>query len=129
MRKSKRARLKAAGWVVGSVKEFLGLSEADAVLIEMKLALSQSLRDRRKKQGLSQVQLAERLQSSQSRVAKMEAGDPSVSMDLLVSSLLLLGASSADLAKAILQGGEKNRSSRRLALTASPWLVPIRPTR
>ena len=107
MRKVKKARLEAAGWVVGSVKEFLGLSEADTVLIEMKLALSQSLRDRRKKQGLSQVQLAERLQSSQSRVAKMEAGDPSVSMDLLVSSLLLLGASSADLANAILQGGEK----------------------
>jgi DNA-binding XRE family transcriptional regulator len=107
MRKGKKAKLEAAGWVVGSVKEFLGLSEADAVLIEMKLALSQSLRDRRKKQGLSQVQLAERLQSSQSRVAKMEAGDPSVSMDLLVSSLLQLGASSADLANAILQGGEK----------------------
>ena len=106
MRKSKRARLEAAGWVVGSVKEFLGLSEADAVFIEMKLALSQSLRDRRKKQGLSQVQLAERLQSSQSRVAKMEAGDPSVSMDLLVSSLLQLGASSADLAKAIRRRGK-----------------------
>lgn len=107
MRKRKKSQLEAAGWVVGSVKEFLGLSEADAALIGMKLALSQSLRDRRKKLGLSQVQLAERLQSSQSRVAKMEAGDPSVSMDLLVSSLLLLGASSADLAKAILQGGEK----------------------
>ena len=107
MRKGKKAKLAAAGWVVGSVKEFLGLSEADAVLIEMKLALSQSLRDRRKKQGLSQVQLAERLRSSQSRVAKMEAGDPSVSMDLLVSSLLQLRVSSADLANAILQGGEK----------------------
>ena len=44
MRKSKRARLEAAGWAVGSVKEFLGLSEADAALIEMKLALSRSLR-------------------------------------------------------------------------------------
>ena len=113
IRKSKRVRLKAAGWVVGSVKEFLGLPEADAVLIEMKLALSQSLRDRRKKQGLSQVQLAERLQSSQSRVAKMEAGDPSVSMDLLVSSLLLLGASSADLANAI--RGEEKRTGPRAA--------------
>lgn len=101
MKKSKRARLEAAGWAIGSVKEFLGLSEADTVLIEMKLALSRALRDRRKQYGLSQVQLAERLQSSQSRVAKMEAGDPSVSMDLLVSSLLLLGASSADLAKTI----------------------------
>ena len=80
-------------------------------LIEMKLALSRSLRDRRKKQGLSQVQFAERLQSSQSRVAKMEAGDPSVSMDLLVSALLLLGASSTDLANAI-KGGEKKASPR-----------------
>lgn len=101
MKKSKRARLEAAGWAVGSVQEFLGLSEADAVLIEMKLALSLALRDRRKKHGLSQVQLAQRLHSSQSRVAKMEAGDPSVSMDLLVSSLLLLGASSAELASTI----------------------------
>lgn len=101
MRKTKRAKLETAGWAVGSVKDFLGLSEADAVLIEMKLALSRALRDRRKKYGFSQVQFAERLQSSQSRVAKMEAGDPSVSMDLLVSSLLLLGASPADLAKTI----------------------------
>jgi Helix-turn-helix domain len=111
MRKGKKTRLEAAGWAVGSVKEFLGLSEADAVLIEMKLALSRSLRDRRKKYGLSQVQLAERLQSSQSRVAKMEAGDPSVSTDLLVSSLLLLGANSADLANTI-RGGEKKKGPR-----------------
>jgi DNA-binding XRE family transcriptional regulator len=110
MRKSKRTKLEAAGWAVGTVKEFLGLSEADAVLIEMKLALSRSLRERRKKYGLSQVQLAERLGSSQSRVAKMEAGDPTVSMDLLVSSLLLLGANSTDLATAI-RGG-KSRGPR-----------------
>jgi len=132
MRKGKKAKLDAAGWVVGSVKEFLGLSEADAVLIEMKLALSQSLRDRRKRQGLSQVQLAERLQSSQSRVAKMEAGDPSVSMDLLVSSLLQLGASSADLANAILQGGEKRTGphapSRMLKKSASFVLASFRPS-
>ena len=111
MRKSKRARLDAAGWAMGSVKDFLGLSEADAVLIEMKLALSRSLRERRRQRGLSQMEFAKRLQSSQSRVAKMEAGDPSVSMDLLVSSLLLLGASSTDLAKAI-RGGEKRTGPR-----------------
>lgn len=96
MKNTKRAKLEAAGWAVGSVKEFLGLSEAESALIDMKLALSRSLRERRTKQGLSQVQLAERLQSSQSRVAKMEAGDPSVSMDLLVSSLILLGAISGE---------------------------------
>lgn len=111
MRKRKRARLEAAGWTVGTVKEFLGLSEADAVLIEMKLALSRSLRARRKQHGMSQVEFARRLQSSQSRVAKMEAGDPSVSMELLVSSLLLLGASSADLAKAI-RGEGRGKNGR-----------------
>jgi len=108
MKHAKRTKLEAAGWAVGSVKEFLGLSKAEAALLEMKLALCCSVRDRRQKCGLSQVQLAERLQASQSRVAKMEAGDPSVSMDLLVSSLLLLGATSADLAKAI-RGGEKGK--------------------
>jgi transcriptional regulator with XRE-family HTH domain len=96
------------------VKEFLGLSEADAALIEMKLALSRSLRERRKKYGLSQVQLAERLKSSQSRVAKMEAGDPSVSMELLVSSLLLLGVSSADLAHT-LRRSEKSKGRHAAA--------------
>ena len=101
MRKSKQAKLAAAGWAVGSVQDFLGLSEAEAALIEMKLALSRTLRDRRQRRGVSQVELAKRLRSSQSRVAKMEAGDPSVSMDLLVSSLLVLGASPADLAKAM----------------------------
>ena len=111
MKNTKRTKLEAAGWTVGSVNEFLGLSDAETAFIEMKLELSRSLRDRRQQCGLSQVQLAERLRSSQSRVAKMEAGDPSVSMDLLVSALLLLGATAADLAKAI-RGGEKGKGRR-----------------
>jgi predicted XRE-type DNA-binding protein len=108
MKSRKRTRLEAAGWTVGSVQDLLGLSEAEALLIELKLSLSSALRDQRKRRHLSQAQLAKRLRSSQSRVAKMEAGDPSVSMDLLVRSLLALGASSKDLARAI-------RSSHRAA--------------
>jgi ribosome-binding protein aMBF1 (putative translation factor) len=109
MKQRKRKKLEAAGWAVGSAQEFLGLSDADAALIELKLTLSRSLRARRQRRGVSQVELAKRLQSSQSRIAKMEAGDPSVSMDLLVSSLLVLGASEADLAKAIRGEGRKGR--------------------
>jgi ribosome-binding protein aMBF1 (putative translation factor) len=105
MKKSTRTKLEKAGWAVGSVQEFLGLSDADAALIELKLALSHHLRDRRQECGLSQVELARRLSSSQSRVAKMEAGDPSVSMDLLVCSLFVLGASAAEIARAI-KGGK-----------------------
>ena len=110
MKKSKREKLRAAGWAIGSVEEFLCLSDADAALIEMKLCLSRSVRERRQCHRVSQVELAKRLRSSQSRVAKMEAGDPSVSMDLLVSSLLVLGASAADLAKVISSDHPSRRS-------------------
>lgn len=101
MRKTKRERLKKKGWKVGTVKEFLGLSPEEAAYIELKLRLSESLRRRRERRNLTQIELAKLLKSSQSRVAKMEGGDPSVSIDLLVRSLLALGASNRDLAKVI----------------------------
>ena len=59
------------------------------------------MRQRREQKRLNQAELASRINSSQSRVAKMEAGDPSVSLDLLIRSLLALGASRRDLARAI----------------------------
>jgi DNA-binding XRE family transcriptional regulator len=96
-----RKKLERNGWKVGSVDELLGLSPDEAAYIEMKLALSNSLRKRRLKKNMSQEELARMVKSSQSRIAKMEAGDPSVSIDLLMKSLLALGASRKDLAKAI----------------------------
>jgi ribosome-binding protein aMBF1 (putative translation factor) len=101
MRKQKRKNLEADGWRVGTTQEFLGLSHEEATLIEVKLALSRALKARRLRRGLSQADLAAQLCSSQSRVAKMEAGDSSVSIDLLVRSLLALGTSPKELAKSI----------------------------
>ncbi len=101
MKATKRKRLEAKGWKVGTVEEFLNLSPEEVAYIELKHALSKSLRERRSKEKLSQVEVAKLFNTSQSRVAKMEAGDPSVSIDLLVKSLLALGASPKDLAKAI----------------------------
>jgi DNA-binding XRE family transcriptional regulator len=98
MREAKRKRLEAKGWKVGSVKEFLGLSDAEEAYIELRLRLADGLKQRRLRRGLTQVALAKAVRSSQSRVAKMEAGDPSVSLDLLVRSLIALGASSRELA-------------------------------
>jgi len=92
MKKTGRAALEAHGWRVGSAADFLELSPAEAAFVETKLALSRSLRDRRIAEGLSQAALAERLRSSQSRVAKMEAADPTVSIDLLLRALYALGA-------------------------------------
>lgn len=96
-----RQRLEADGWKVGDTQEFLGLSGEEMAYIDMRVAVRKALRARREAQGLTQQALATRLGSSQSRVAKMEAGDASVSLDLLVRALLVTGATAADVADAI----------------------------
>jgi ribosome-binding protein aMBF1 (putative translation factor) len=101
MRKQKRTRLAAKGWKVGTVKEFLNLSDEESAYIELKVRLAAGLRRRRREKGLSQLDLAAKLRSSQSRIAKMEAGDPSVSLDLLIRSLISLGTSERELSRII----------------------------
>jgi ribosome-binding protein aMBF1 (putative translation factor) len=92
----KRKRLEAAGWRAGSAAEFLELSAEEAALVETRLAVSQALREQ---VGLTQGALAKKLKSSQSRVAKMEAADPSVSLDLLLRAYFATGATRLDLAR------------------------------
>lgn len=101
MNKTKRTRLEARGWRVGSAKDFLGLSPEEAALVGTRLALSEALRLRRVAHHLTQAELAKRLKSSQSRVAKMEAGDRTVSVDLLVKALFSLGAKPRDVGRAL----------------------------
>lgn len=101
MREEKKKRLEAKGWKVGSAREFLQLTDEESAYIELKIRLAESLRERRQRHRLSQMDLARMLKSSQSRVAKMEAGDPSVSLDLLVRSLFTLGTSNRELSRII----------------------------
>lgn len=101
MRRDKQERLQQAGWRVGTAEEFLGLSSAEAAYVELRSKLGEALRARRRRRSLSQAELARLLRSSQSRVAKMEGGDPGVSLDLLIRSLLALGVSRRDLARVI----------------------------
>jgi predicted XRE-type DNA-binding protein len=101
MRKTKRERLEKAGWRVGSAKEFLGLTDVESAVIEVRVALARALRQHRMQRHMSQAALASELGSSQSRVAKMEAADPSVSVDLLLRSLFVLGSTPAHVGKAI----------------------------
>ena len=101
MREDKKRRLEAKGWKVGSTKEFLRLTDEESAYIDLKIRLADGLRDRRQRSRLSQVQLAKILRSSQSRIAKMESGDPSVSLDLLIRSLLALGTSDRELSRII----------------------------
>lgn len=98
MKPAKRKHLESKGWRVGSTKDFLGLSDQEAAYIELKLMLGENLKKCRQEKQLTQVELAKLLKSNQSRIAKMEAGDPSVSIDLLIKSLFALGTSKQDLA-------------------------------
>ncbi len=101
MDSKKRKKLEAKGWVFGDVGDFLGLTPEQVRFIDLKIALSQSLKSERTKQNVTQVELAKMLGSSQSRVAKMEAGDPTVSVDLLLKALLTLGLTTKQLSKII----------------------------
>lgn len=112
MTSEKRRKLEEKGWRVGSAQEFLGLSDPEVAILELRLRLADGLRAARAASGLTQNELARGLGSSQSRVAKMEAGDPSVSLDLLVRALLALGLSIQQLA-AILDGGRTTRKPAR----------------
>lgn len=110
MHASKRKKLESRGWTVADAREFLDLSAAEEEYIALRLKLAEGLRGRRSYRKLSQAQLAKCINSSQSRIAKMEAGDASVSLDLIVKSLLALGASHKDLAQMI--GRRSSRPAR-----------------
>lgn len=101
MKVSKRKKLEAAGWKVGSASEFLELIDAEAMLVNMKLALAKKVKELRQSQRVTQNDLAKLIGSSQSRVAKLETADRSVSMELLVRSLVTLGASRAQIGQIV----------------------------
>ena len=100
MERATRERLEAKGWQVGTVSEFLELSPQEATLIEIKLALSRHLKQRRQ-QLMTQTQLAKEIQSSQPRIANAENGDASVSVELLIRAILATGATAQDIAQII----------------------------
>ncbi len=101
MNSSKKRRLQRHGWAVADAAEFLNLTPREAQFVEVKLALAAGVRRMREQRGITQAALAERLGSSQSRVAKMEAADRSVTLDLIMRSLLAVGATPGDIAKLI----------------------------
>ena len=99
MNAKKLRKIKEKGWGAGSVADFLDLSPEEMAYIDMRFKLAKSLRQKRKEQRLSQAKLALRIKSSQPRVAKIEAGDPSVSIDLMIRTLLALGASQKEVGR------------------------------
>ncbi|MCC6606993.1 MAG: helix-turn-helix transcriptional regulator [Anaerolineae bacterium] len=104
MDKVKKEKLESMGWKIGTADEFLGLTPEESAYLDMKMALSKSLKVCRIEKRMTQVKLARMIQSSQSRVAKMEACDPTVSLDLLIKSHLALGTTREELANILKSG-------------------------
>ncbi len=98
---AKRKKLQRAGWRVGSAEDFLELTPEEAAYVDFKLSLSRGLKACRSRKNMTQAELAAKIGSSQSRIAKAEAGDPSVSIDLLVKAIFATGAMPSDLARLI----------------------------
>ena len=120
MKASKRKKLEAAGWKVGSSSEFLELSDAEAMLVNMKLALAKKVKELRQSKNITQNEFAKLIGSSQSRVAKLEIADRSVSMELLVKSLATLGASRTQIGKIVGTKAtlQKNTASKKRSVKA-----------
>jgi DNA-binding XRE family transcriptional regulator len=112
----KREKLEAAGFKVGSAEDFLELAEEERKLVELRLDLARSIRARRELIGLTQKELATRIQSSQSRVAKIESGEPGISLDLSFRAFFALAGTLADLAE--LAGKPKKPVKRKRSLPA-----------
>lgn len=104
MDEAKKKRLEDQGWKIGSASEFLQLSPEESTLIDIKLALSLNLKERRQKL-MTQAELAEKINSSQPRIAKAENGDDSVSIELLIRAILATGATPQDIGQIIAQAG------------------------
>jgi predicted XRE-type DNA-binding protein len=100
MDQATRKQLAKNGWQVGTVSDFLDLSPEEATLIEIKLALSRALKERRQ-QNMTQAELAEKMHSSQPRIANAENGDASVSIELLLRAILATGASPQEIGRVI----------------------------
>ena len=101
MKQVKKRQLESAGYKVSSTQEFLGLTDEESAYIETKVLLAKSFKELRKSKKVSQTEMAKLIGSSQSRVAKMEAGDPSVSTDLLFKGMFALGATRKDISRAL----------------------------
>lgn len=111
MNETRKKRLQAAGWKIGDARDFLALSDDENEIVELKLRLAAAVKAQRSRRNITQHQLAMLLSTSQSRVAKIEAADRSVSIDLMVRSLFRMGANRRDLGIYVAGVGARRRAA------------------
>jgi predicted XRE-type DNA-binding protein len=96
MNAAKRKKLEAAGFRVGDAEDFLDLTPEERELVDLRLKVSRMVRILRERQNLTQKELAARIKSNQSRVAKLESGAGDVSLDLMFRGFFAVGGKLSD---------------------------------
>lgn len=107
MRPKKQLALESAGFRIGDAEDFLELDKEERKLVELRVALSKTVRRLRERSGLTQQQLATKLRSSQSRIAKLEAASSDVSLDMLFRGLFTMGGEIDDIGLKSKRGAAK----------------------
>jgi transcriptional regulator with XRE-family HTH domain len=130
METQKRIALEAAGYRFTDAATFLGMTEEERALLDARLALAKALRREREARKLTQKQLAERIGSSQPRVARLEQAAPDVTFDLILKALAAVGVrlSVTDHGAAGKPAtGKKTKSRRRAKDGRKPGVPAPRP--
>lgn len=97
----RREELEKRSFRQTTIGDWLDLTPEQVEMIEMRVGLATMLRRLREREGMTQTDVARVLETSQPRVSKMESGDPTVTIDLLIRALLVLGVSRSKIARAL----------------------------
>lgn len=117
MKAEKRARLEKLGYrIYEDAADWLGLTDEEKRLLDLRMSVTQAVRDLRTSLGLTQAQLAEKLGSTQPRIANLELGQRGFSMDFAVKALLAMGGEVTITAKV---------PKRRKVKPAAPKTAPV----
>ena len=92
MTKEKIKKLESVGFKVTTTKDWLQLSVEEVKVIEMRVALAAELEKMRKEAGLTQAQLAKKLGTKQSGVARMLNNPDTATIDNLIKAMVSMGA-------------------------------------
>jgi hypothetical protein len=97
MNANRRKALESAGIIFGNAEDFLELTDEERGLVELRLAVSRAVRNRRVKRKLTQSAVARRLRTSQPNVSKIESAARDVSLDQMFRALFALGGNAKEI--------------------------------
>ena len=89
----KRKQLEAAGYQITDSADWLGLTPQEQAIVNMRVNFALEIERVRKASNITQRELADKIGTRQSGVARMLNNPTTATIDSLIKTLLALGAS------------------------------------